>query len=360
MCIISLIQACDKEQLTSEESTAELIKNREEKENKNGQLLTAKREPVVNAVIKINNEKAAVSDKKGSFSIHNDELQVGDVITIEHIDYVTVSKVVREHTSLFFSLKKRANKVIFNAKEEMAIAIESDGKMIIPENAFTYKGEPYVGKVAIQATYIDVNNQSEVQSAPGSYIAINTDNSLYPLMSYGMIEVRAVIAEENIPLDLREGVSLTTFFPIRTAEVPEEVNLYELDRDTGYWTLTGMLVKDGNVLKGKITSVNSAWNADDPCADQLVCVRIRVAYTTYVNPPYNIGATGITYNGFDGHHTPDANGYVELWVCPNSVFELGSAWIGGSNPLYTTTIDLNTVTMNPNGCTDLGTWTIQN
>ncbi|MBQ4803156.1 hypothetical protein J8L88_09875 [Aquimarina sp. MMG015] len=364
LAIITFFYACNDEFTASEKEVVleTTLKKEGVLDRLSGTLQTTNNKPIDNATIKLKGKIIGISDAEGSFILKENSFSLGDVLTIEHQGFVTVSKVIEENTKLFVLMKERAKAHVIDSKKGAEISVASDGQITIPPNAFSYKGKPYSGLVEIRATYIDITNQLELRSAPGSYIAENEeDGTLYPLTSFGMIEITATIPEENIPLDLAEGVAIDTSFPIRTENTPEQVNLYELNRDTGYWDISGVLINQGNVLRGEITSVNSSWNADDPCANALVCVRVQVVYTNG-DPGCYVWATGLTYNGFSGHFTPDANGFVEFWVCPDSVFQLNACLClcipGG--PIHTSIIDLSTVTMNPSGCTDLGVWTINN
>ncbi|MGY3793812.1 hypothetical protein [Aquimarina sp. 433] len=364
LVLITFFWACNDEFTTSEMRVDILettLKREGVLDRLSGTLQTKNNKPIVNATIKLRGDIIAFSDSKGGFVLEENSFRLGDVLTIEHEDFVTVSKVIEKNTKLFVLMKERAKAHVIDADKGAEIPVAFQGQISIPSNAFNYRGKPYNGKVEIRATYIDVTDPFELRSAPGSYIAEEEDGTLYPLTSFGMIEITATIPEKNIPLDLNEGAVIDASFPIQTENTPEQVNLYELNKETGYWDISGVLVNQGNVLRGEITSVNSSWNADDPCANALVCVRVQVVYTNG-DPGCYVWATGLTYNGFSGHFTPDANGFVEFWVCPDSVFQLNACLClcvpGG--PIYTSIIDLSTVTMNPSGCTDLGVWTINN
>lgn len=365
LLVITCFYACE-EEITTENNKTEILETTFKKESISDQLTgglqSTNGKPIENAIIKLREETIGRSDAEGHFVLKENKYAIGDVLTVNHTDYITASIVIEQNKKLFILMKERAKVYIINSEKGAEISVEHDGQITIPANAFSYKGELYKGSVAIRATYIDVTDSSELRSAPGSYIAQKPEGGdLYPLTSFGMLEITATIPEENIPLELSEGNVIDASFPIRTENTPEEVNLYELNTATGYWDISGTLVNQGNVLRGEITSVNSAWNADEPCANTLVCVRVQVLYTNG-DPGCYIWATGLSYNGFSGHFVPDANGFVELWVCPNSIFQLNACLClctpGG--PIHTNMIDLTSVTMNPSGCTDLGVWTINN
>ncbi len=336
-----------------------------------GYVRTANNLPIEGVIIKKENNIIAKSDKEGFFIIKG-EIKEEDILSFEHPKFIPVVKILRANTKLIVWMKERSKSTLINSKEGGYIKLEKGGELKVPQNAFSFNRKPYKGEVEITASYIDVTDENEVRTAPGSYIAFDEKRkNLVPLTSYGMVEITAVIPKENAPLDLIKGNSIQVTLPIFTDNTPETVNLYEFDSKVGYWILEGKLKNIENTLQGEITSVNSTWNADDPCNDTLVCVKVKVLFQNG-NPGCGVGVSGISYQGFDGPHSIGADDYVELMVCPNSVFELGACWIvccgPGSNPSdpccnnpqYKTTIDLSTVTMNPNGCTDIGTWIVPN
>jgi hypothetical protein len=340
--------------------------------NPNGNVFSSENQPIENVTVKKLGNVIARSNASGNFTLDGTILNEGDVITYEHPDFITVTKVLKTNSSLSIFMKRRAAGKIIDSRRGGAIALEKGGGIRIPANAFSFRGSPYNGAVKITASYIDVTDENELRSAPGAYIAFDEDRStLIPLTSFGMIEVNAVIPETNDELQLNKGRTIDAVFPILTSNTPTTVNLYEFDTEIGYWTLAGQLNTVQNTLQGEITTVNSTWNADEPCSEDLICVKVKIEYANG-NPGCQVGVEGVTYEGSDGLYIPDANGYVEFSVCPDSVFELGACWIPCcgpnvppsdtccNNPQYRTTIDLSTVTLNPNDCTDLGTWVVPN
>jgi len=330
--------------------------------NKIGYITSQNGEPIQNVKIKNGDRVIGMSNDDGSFSIEESRLGEGDVLTFENEEFVTVSKVIRKNMMLAISMKKRVDVMQIDTRITNQIEVGNGGRIVIPANVLGYNNERYSGVVNIQATHIDVTNSFDLRSAPGSYIA-QGNNGLYPLTSFGMIEIVATIPEENIRLDIVEGEIIQVEFPIlQEINTPETVNLYNFNMDTGYWVQTGVLINTGATLLGELTTINSAWNADEPCADALVCVKLKVEYTNGDFFGCGVSAQGLSYQGFDGAYFPDANGYVSLMVCPNSAFEL-LACKPQCEPCphwYSTIIDLSTVTTppDPDGCIDLGTWSI--
>ncbi len=312
----------------------------------------------------------ATTNREGEFSFDSGDISDGDLLIFKIDGYVTVSKIFRDDSKLKIFMKGREEAVVFESADGRTIELESGLELDFPADAFELNGAAYDGEVSITATYFDPENNLDLISAPAPFIEQKgASDDLIPLSTFGVLEVLAFTPDDE-ELQLAADVKVDVVFPA-IAETPSEVNLYELDPEVGFWSLSSNLDLVGSQLQGVITSVNSSWNADDPCSDQLICVKVKIEWTNG-DPGCGIGATGVTYQGFDGLYSPDENGEVQLLVCPDAVFELGACWslccgpgVPASdpccnNPQHKRNIDMSTVTLNPNGCTDLGTWTINN
>lgn len=321
--------------------------------------ITPDGEPISGVAIKKRGEIIGYSDDNGNFDLEQYEINYGDVLNFEHRNFTSVTKVIGEYTILTILMKRRGATNIIDSSRGSEITFMAGGSVSIPPNAFSFNGSPYDGAVAIRVTYIDITNDNDLRSAPGSYIALDSENNLYPLTSFGMLEVTAEIPDENLKLQLREGQSIRTAMPILTDEAPDSVNFYEFDERTGFWILKDMLQNRNNILLGQMSSVNRSWNADRPCSQNLVCVKIKVIFTNG-DPGCGVAAQGLSYRAYDGPNAINSNGYVSFNVCPDGVFKLLSPVAPCPGPYFSTIIDLSTVTMNPSGCTDLGVWTINN
>jgi len=334
---------------------------------------TSKNLPITGVAVSQNGVYIAESDEDGFFKIKRAvDLERPGVLLFEHPNFVTTTKELRSDSKLIIWMKERGEKAVFHSTKGTIVTLEKGGYLNIPSDAFSLGGLPYDGFVEISASYIDVTDRNEVRTAPGRYLAQDErSDELVPLNSFGMIEITAAALSRNIPLDLLDDRAISVAFPILAESIPDRVNLYEFNAEKGVWILKGSLQNVKNLLLGEITSVNSAWNADQPCSETLVCVKVKVQFAN-ANQGCGVGATGLSYQGFDGIYTPDLDDYVELMVCPDSVFELGACWIlccgpgvpltdpCCNNPQYSTIIDMSTITLDPTGCTDIGTWIVPN
>lgn len=299
----------------------------------------------------------AVTNADGEFSIPASLLEQNAVLTFDHPQYVTSVRRLQPNSKLIFYLNTAARGIILPADEGGTIPLGDEGRAFIPPRAFVQPdGSPAVGPINVVASFVDVSDSRQVRGAPGIFIA-DDNGVLVPLESFGMLEITAT-SEEGSTLSLAPGAAINVELPLIMEDTPDRVNLYSLNEESGLWELDGALSNTGNSLQGEITNTG-IWNADEPCADSLICVKVKI------DDPNNLGcgiaAEGLSYAGWDGLYTPDADGYVYFSVCPNSVIELQACFplcIPCPGPVYTATIDLSTITMNPNGCTDLGVFVL--
>ncbi|WP_147302893.1 carboxypeptidase-like regulatory domain-containing protein [Marinoscillum furvescens] len=335
----------------------EVSANANSPQEASGLLLDLSGAPVPDASVLHQSQVIATTDADGAFQIPAVLLDQNAILTFSHPQYVTVIRRVQPNSKLIFYLNEAARAIRLPANEGGTIPLGDAGRASIPPQAFVQPdGSPAVGDVNVIASFVDVSDSRQVRGAPGTFIADN-NGELIPLESFGMLELTAT-TNEGTELSLAQGAAINVELPLIMENTPDRVNLYSLNEETGLWELDGELSNTGNSLQGEITNTG-IWNADEPCADSLVCVKVKI------DDPNNLGcgvaAEGLSYAGWDGLYTPDADGYVYFNVCPNSVIELQACFplcIPCPGPVYTATIDLNTVTMNPNGCTDLGVFVL--
>lgn len=326
--------------------------------------------PIEGTKVEVNGKQVATTNINGEFFFKKKSIQNGDVITLKAKDHVTVNKVYKESLSTTFFVKRRGESKVFDSKKDQTLNFKSGVSLKIPALAFK-SSSPYSGEVKVTLTYFNPNNYLDLLSAPAAFVEYDVNKGrLIPLSTFGVFEVLAESIEGS-PLTLTNNATIKVSLPAEGKSFPPTMPFYEMSNDSGYWIRRTSLQLIENRLLGEITSVNSAWNADAPCSDTLVCVKVKVVFANG-NPGCGISATGVSYQGFDGIYQPDPSGYVQLMVCPNSVFTLGACHLTCcgpgtpqsdpccNGPLYQKTIDLSTIPINPSGCTDLGTWTIQN
>ena len=352
--MIFTIQSCERESINETKNlvTSAVVS----KTSTIGNVQSSNDEPIANAVIKLGDKQIAQTNSQGKFIV-GDTIQSGDVLSIQHPDFVTLYKVIEDNTEFFFQMKKRAEVKRIYSQNLSVLNIGGGAQIGIPPNAFSNNGVLFTGAVDIQATFIDVTDDSDLVSAPGVYIAETNLGGLYPLQSYGMMEIMATIAGTDIELSLADNKSIRISFPILDEGTPDKVNLYELNPITGYWSSIGVLTTVNGRLQGSITTINGGYNADKPCANRLVCVKVKIEYKNG-DPKCSVGLKGLSYRGFSGLYIPNEDGYVRFWGCPDSVIQLRAC--RSNDPAFNQIFDLSNFPLDSSGCIDLGVWTINN
>jgi hypothetical protein len=313
------------------------------------------------------------SGVNGEFNIPDLKANKEYVLTIEHPEYVSIKRklkfTVPKALNLNFTLVPRSAEKQFNSSDSIIIPFSQGGKITILPNSFTTKSaNPYKGTVNLRFTFINPIDNNTIAAAPG--IFLSSDNK--PLQTYGMVEIFATTPKGE-RLEIMEKSPVKLSMPNITG-ISTNVGLYSLSSITGLWDKKGELIfdKQTNTLQGQVTSISTAWNADDPCTQAPVCVQFQFV-DAQGNPKIHFAAVkGVSYQGFNGWYQTDVNGYVNFWVCPNQVFKVVTDLVPCCNPgsvpgspehdfccinggmTYGPVIDMSTVTLNPSGCTFIG------
>lgn len=313
------------------------------------------------------------TNAKGEFDIRDLKTNLDYYIRIEHENYVTVVRRIRftagGNISLNFPLIPRGKEQRFNAADSIVIKEPGGFSIEVKPNSFITKDKgTYTGEVAIRATFINPKENNFIVASPSTFIT--SDNK--PLQTYGMAEIYATTPKGE-RLDIRKDRPVKITIP-NISGLIAGTGLYRLNMENGLWIREGefSLNTQTNTLSGMVTSISSAWNADQPCSNTLVCIRVQVVDNNNTpRPGYFIGAKGLSYLGYTGLFQTDANGYVNLYVCPNSVFKFVGDIIPCCDPgsvpgtpehtfccvnggqIQGPAVDMNTVNLTP-PCTDLG------
>lgn len=263
------------------------------------------------------------TNKNGVYKIPNLKINTEYVINIEQKDYISITRKIKlnlaKDLTANFPLIPRGEEQIFNATDSIICSMKGGGRIIVKPNSFVTKdNKSYIGKVSIKATFINPKENNLIIAAPSTFIS--SDNR--PLQTFGMFEVYATTVEGE-RLEISREKPILVEIP-NISQLTNNVGLYFLNTDSGLWVNNGILTYDkpSNTLLGQVTTISSAWNADDPCATALVCVRIQVVDGSGNPRPYfGVGAKGVSYLGYTGISYTDANGFVDLFVCPNQVIK---------------------------------------
>ena len=130
-----------------------------------------------------------------------------------------------------------------------------------PENAVMDEltGEIYTGDVEVFVKHIGTDEFS----MPGDLTAINENDELEVLLSYGMVFVE-MYGEDGRKLNVAEGMTASMTYEIPgdlIATAPETIPMWWYDYDAGLWREEGEARREGSRWIGEVSHF-SCWNFD--------------------------------------------------------------------------------------------------
>ncbi|MEM6963993.1 MAG: hypothetical protein AAF573_04440 [Bacteroidota bacterium] len=140
----------------------------------------------------------------------------------------------------------------FNASQGGTVSI-AGGKVIFQPNSFTDdQGNPYVGTVSIFATYLDPTRADIKAIMPGDYSALNVDNELRWLQSFGMLNVH-LVGDAGTALQINQPATIEIDVPNELlSEAPNEIPLWYFDENQGLWKEEGTAQLQGQTYSGEV------------------------------------------------------------------------------------------------------------
>ena len=130
-----------------------------------------------------------------------------------------------------------------------------------PENSVKDEttGELYTGNVEVFIKHIGTDEFS----MPGDLTAINQEDELEILQSYGMVFVE-MYGEDGRKLNVADGMTVSMTYGIPSdlvSTAPETIKMWWYDYDAGAWREGGEATRDGNKWLGEVSHF-SCWNFD--------------------------------------------------------------------------------------------------
>lgn len=126
-------------------------------------------------------------------------------------------------------------------------------------------GSAYSGQVVVASAYLDPTDPSIPNYLPGSLLAVNTEDELAVMITYGMMGVELFGTNGEV-LQLADGMTASLEMPIQpeqAAFAPESIPLWFFDETNGIWREDGVATKTGNKYVGNLSHF-TFWNCDVP------------------------------------------------------------------------------------------------
>ena len=242
-------------------------------------------------------------------------------------------------------------------------------KINLPANAVVNAatGAAYTGTVNVAAKWLDPTAADIDRIMPGDLRAIDGDNSMKLLVTYGMAAVELTGGSgEKLQVAPGKKAKLTLPLPASIAgAAPSSIPLWHFDEAIGLWKEEGNAIKVGNTYEGEVSHF-SFWNCDVPNNFVQLDLTLKTPGGQPVKYAY-VKITRASDNSWAGGYT-DENGFVLGAVPSNSqlLIEVTPAYACG-NIMYSQTVSttgsnvsLGTVTVNNSSSSASITGTVTN
>ncbi|MBK8711588.1 MAG: carboxypeptidase regulatory-like domain-containing protein [Niastella sp.] len=180
----------------------------------------------------------------------------------------------------------------------------------------------YNGMLQVAAYWIDPSSRELNSEMPGDLRAINTDNKMQLLTTYGMaaVELTGAAGEK---LQIASGKKATLHFPLSpslSASSPASIKLWHFDETKGLWIEEGSAMKTGNEYVGEVSHF-SFWNCDVPA--NYIHLSMTIKNTSGEAVPHAWVKISVVSNPqMSSYGYTDSSGYVSGAVFANSQLKI--------------------------------------
>ena len=235
-----------------------------------GQVIDENNDPVSAVSIKLG-DKEIMTDEHGFFKFSKMNMNKnGTHITANKFGYFFNSKMLNpalgNKSFVLFQMLDKVNIGSFNTADGGELSTTDGASVTFGANAIMYEnGAPYTGMVEVSAKWLDPTHAQIADRMPGDLRAINTEEELVQLATYGMLVVE-LEAPNGSALQLSEGATATISLPVPEAilsAAPGTIPLWSFDEATGYWLEESSASLQGDKYIGDVSHF-SYWNCDEP------------------------------------------------------------------------------------------------
>jgi len=227
-------------------------------------------EPIAGAEVTYRG-KTAFTDTDGIYRLT--DVQVGpqhNGLKIEKDGYFEGSRTFRTATAgtLYQTtiLQEKSFDHSFQSNTNAEI-VEEQVTIEFPANAIVFEdtGEPYEGQVLVAISPIDPTEDQLSERMPGDLSAINDDNTISTLESFGIVYVE-MQDPSGTKLQIAENKTVQLSYRIAPAlrsSAPATIPMWSYDFDLGAWKEEGQAAKSADGVKyvGAVSHF-SCWNYD--------------------------------------------------------------------------------------------------
>jgi hypothetical protein len=267
---------------------------------------------------------STTSEASGMFILQNapsgDRIQVN----FNNINYIPLQKVLHlfnnKSSFLQVSLAKPSVTSILNSQPS-GVSIENNN-VDIPDHSF-YNGGQQISSVHIKGAYLNPLKETFLNSFPGDFTAMRTDNSIVQFESYGALYIQASYGSVNYTLASGKLLSVSIIIPNDlVANAPNTITSWYYDETSGYWKEMGIATRHGSNYQYVVNKLGYTCIGIPISGNNISYLNGRVLDNSS-NPVVGamVVATGNNYHG-STYAITQAGGTFTLNVKPASIINL--------------------------------------
>ena len=225
-------------------------------------------EPISEALVSYRGN-TVLTDEDGVYRFN--DVEVGpqhNALKIEKEGYFESSRTFRTATSgvLYQSTVLQEQNFNFSFQSNAPGLVEDNRVSIrIPANSIMVEesGASYTGEVLVAMSPIDPTVDRLAENMPGDLSAIEDDNTIATLQTFGMVYVE-MQSPTGVKLQIAENQNVEMSYVISDdflSKAPETIDMWSFDFDRGVWVKEGQATLNGNRYTGLVNHF-SCWNYD--------------------------------------------------------------------------------------------------
>lgn len=225
--------------------------------------------PVADAEVSLVNAMV-MTNELGYFEITGLADQDLVLVTVKKLGYFNHFKTLTPSQSITATNRTRIKLInrtaidSFNSTIGGSITIENQSKVIFKENSIIdSEGNLFDGPVIVYSHYLDPTDSDIDQYMPGNMMALNAQNEMNILQSFGMLNIE-LASTTGEPLNINSPATLEVEVPAALLnKAPTTIPLWYFDELDGLWKEEGSALLDNGVYKGEVNHFTT-WNCDVP------------------------------------------------------------------------------------------------
>lgn len=283
-------------------------------------------DPIESAMVILGNQNS-ITDQFGYFAFPASTVNgSGTLFTVTASGYHKAFQIFncKEGAELFLSVNmipKTLSGTISSTSGGL-ITVNGGASVNLQANSISdANGAPYSGQVDVYAHWLNPIDYQDLSRMPGDLRAVNENNELLQLATYGMMVVE-LESPTGQPLNLLDGRTAALEFPVPvslTASAPATIDFWTLNETNGFWEPDGTATFSNNIYRAEVG--HFSWFN---CDIAFETVNLELCIVEQGSPLGNTVVTlSINSSGRCGFNRSNGNGIVLGVIPANEVLTIG-------------------------------------